>query len=107
MRTYNLRIYTLTSREALDIYKDVIYPRHLVSFEKYGIRPHGFWTVPDDDKPRLFVLVSLDDGVDPGESDAQFMQSPELLEDFNGFDPAKLVEVEQLVLIPTASSPLQ
>jgi len=37
MRTFELRVYTLRSREALDYYVNKIYPRHLGSFPLFGI----------------------------------------------------------------------
>lgn len=107
MRTYELRIYTLATRENLDFYKDVIYPRHLESFPKFGIRAHGFWTSPGDTVHRLFVLVSMDEGVDHAELEKRYMKSPEFLRDVEGFDPSKITGVEVISLNPTASSPLK
>ena len=45
MRTFELRVYTLRTQEALDFYGRVVYPRHLNSFPLFGIEAHGFWTV--------------------------------------------------------------
>ena len=58
MRTFELRQYTLRSKEALDIYMTRIYPRHLDSFPLFGIEPHGIWTVKGIAEPQAFVLVS-------------------------------------------------
>jgi hypothetical protein len=107
MRVYELRIYSLATREDLDFYKDVIYPRHLTSFPKHGLRAHGFWTSPGDEEHRLFVLMSMDEGADPAEVGRRYMQSPEFLGDVDGFDPSKILGVEVAELRPTASSPLQ
>lgn len=41
MRIYHLRIYTLSSEEALDRYRGIHYLRHLMSFPKFGIGLHG------------------------------------------------------------------
>jgi hypothetical protein len=107
MRTYELRIYSLANQEDLDFYKDVIYPRHLASGPKYGLRLEGFWTSPDDEKHRLFVLVSMDEGADPVELGTRYMQSPEFLDDVNGFDPSRMLGVEAVPLTPVASSPMR
>lgn len=58
MRTFELRVYTLRTKEALDFYMEKIYPRHLNSFPLSGIEAHGFWTAKEDVQPRLFVLAS-------------------------------------------------
>ena len=43
MRTFELRVYKLRTKEALDFYTEKIYPRHLNSFPLFGIVAHGFW----------------------------------------------------------------
>ena len=58
MRTFELRVYKLRTQEALDFYREQIYPRHLNSFPLFGIEAHGFWTAKEDVEPRLFVLAS-------------------------------------------------
>lgn len=35
-RSYELRVYTLATAEALETYRQVHYPRHLISFLAYG-----------------------------------------------------------------------
>jgi hypothetical protein len=108
MQTFELRVYNLRSKEALDFYKDVIYPRHLNSFPVFGITAHGFWTaIAADAPPRLFVLVSYAAGQDPGEIEHRYMQSKEFADDISGFDVSDIVGVESTVLIPSARSPLQ
>ena len=42
MRTFELRVYKLRTKEALDFYVEKIYPRHLNSFPLFGIEAHGF-----------------------------------------------------------------
>jgi hypothetical protein len=44
MRTFELRVSTLRTKEPLDFYRDAIYPCHLKSFPLFGIEAHGFWT---------------------------------------------------------------
>jgi hypothetical protein len=108
MQTYELRVYKLRTKQALDFYKDVIYPRHLKSFPKFGIEAHGFWTaVTDDVQPRLFVLVSYASGEESGEVGRRYMQSTEFADDTKGFDVSDIVGVESTILIPSTSSPLK
>lgn len=38
MRTFELRVYTLRTKEAFDFYAETIYPRHLHSFPLFGSR---------------------------------------------------------------------
>ena len=77
MRPYELRVYTLSSKEALDFYMNQVYPRHLSSFPRFGIEPHGIWTVKEGVKPRACVLVSYAAGADPVAVVRRYMQSPE------------------------------
>jgi len=105
MRTFELRVYTLRSNEALELYANTIYPRHLHSFPLFGVQAHGFWTAKDDTKPRLFVLVSYEQGADPAEVAQRYLQSAELADDVRGFDVANIVGVDSTFLIPTPSSP--
>jgi hypothetical protein len=107
MRTFELRVYTLGTKEKLDFYKDVIYPRHLDSFPRFGVEAHGFWTAVADAEPRLFALVSYAVGADAGEVAKRYMQSPEFAEDIKGFDVASIVGVETTILTPSTSSPLK
>ena len=75
MRTFELRVYKLRTKEALDFYREKIYPRHLNSFPLFGIEAHGFWTAKEDVEPRLFVLASYAAGEDPGEVVRRYMQA--------------------------------
>ena len=77
MRTFELRVHTLRNREALHFCGNEIYPRHLGSFPLFGIEAHGFWTVSEDEEPRLFVLASYPEGAKPGEVVRRYMQSAE------------------------------
>ncbi len=107
MRTFELRVYTLRTKEALDFYMNQIYPRHLSSFLLFGIEAHGFWTVKEDAEPRLFVLASYAEGDEPGEVAQRYMQSKEFAHDIRDFDVSNIVGVESTFLIPSTSSPLQ
>ena len=107
MRTFELRVYTLRSKESLDFYTQQIYPRHLSSFPLFGIEAHGFWTAKEDVEPRLFVLASYAAGEEPDEVVRRYMQSAEFAEDVKNFDVSDIVSVESTILIPSTSSPLQ
>ena len=107
MRTFELRVYTLRTKEALDFYREQIYPRRIRSFPLFGIEAHGFWTAKEDVEPRLFVLASYAAGEEPDEVVRRYMQSAEFAEDVKNFDVSDIVSVESTILIPSTSSPLQ
>jgi hypothetical protein len=101
MRTFELRVYTLRTKEALDFYRDVIYPRHLESFPQFGIEAHGFWTAKEDVKPRLFVLASYAAGDEPGEVATRYMQSTEFADDIRDFNvPTSLALNQRFSCLP-------
>jgi hypothetical protein len=107
MRTYELRKYKLTSKDALDIYLNQVYPRHLVSFPLFGIEPHGVWTVNGSVEPQAFVLVSYGEAEDPGEVVRRYMGSPEFAEETKDWNKSNIVAVESTILTPSISSPLK
>ncbi len=107
MRTFELRVHTLRAQEALDFYRDTIYPHHLKSFPLFGIEAHGFWTAMADVQPRLFVLASYAAGEEPGEVVRRYMQSKEFADDIRNFDVSEIVGVESTTLTPSTSSPLK
>ena len=98
MRTFELRQYTLCDREALDIYMNQVYPRHLNSFPLFGIDPHGIWTVKDSTEPQAFVLVSYPEGEDPGEVVRRYMGSAEFAEETKDWDRSNIVAVQSTIL---------
>ena len=106
MRTFELRVYKLRTKGALDFYREVVYPRHLNSFPLFGIEAHGFWTAREDVEPRLFALVSYAAGEEPGEIARRYMQSAEFADDTRNFDVSGIVGVESTILIPSTGSPL-
>jgi NIPSNAP len=105
-RRFELRIYTLPSKDAFDFYKDEVYPRHLKSFPLFGIEAHGFWTPPSEVGYELYVLVSYPNNQDPSEVVLKYMSSKEFADDIRGFDLNTMVSVETTLLRPTDSSPL-
>jgi hypothetical protein len=106
MRTFELRVYKLRTKEALDFYREQVYPRHLASFPLFGIEAHGFWTAKEDVEPRFFVLASYAAGEEPGEVVRRYMQSAEFAADIRSFDSSDIVGVESTILIPSTGSPL-
>ena len=107
MRTFELRVYTLRTKEARDFYMKQVYPRHLTSFPLFGIEAHGIWTAKEDVEPQAFVLVSYAAGEEPGEVVRRYTQSTEFAEEIKGWDASNIVSVESTILIPSTSSPLQ
>ena len=105
MRIFELRVYTMRTKEALDFYVGTVFPRHLHNFPSFGVEAHGVWTAKADVTPRAFVLVSYAEGDDPGEVAQRYIQSPEAANDARGFDVADILGVESTVLMPAAGSP--
>lgn len=107
MRTFEMRVYTLRTRAALDYYCNTVYLRHLDNFDRFGVEAHGLWTRKDDEKHRVFALLSYAEGDDPAEVAQRYIQSPEVANDTQGFDVADILSVESTILTPSSSSPLK
>ncbi len=107
MRTFELRRYTLRDKEALNIYMNQVYPRHLGSFPLFGIEPHGVWTVQDGAESQAFVLVSYPEGEDPVDVVHRYMGSSEFAEETKDWDRSNIVAVQSTFLTPATSSPLK
>ncbi|PRY41545.1 NIPSNAP family protein [Umezawaea tangerina] len=103
---YQLRTYTLRTAEALHDYATVHWARHIPSLRTFGVTTHGIWTDHNADAHRLIALIAYPDGADPGEVTAAYMASPEFAADMRGFDIGDIIGVEELLLDPTAASPL-
>src|SRR5262249_37456304 len=101
MRTFELRVYKLRTKEALDFYREEIYRRHLSRFPLFGIEAHGFWTAKEDVETRLFVLASYAAGEDPGEVVRRYMQSAEFADDIRNLNVSNIVGVESTILLPS------
>ena len=67
---------------------------------------HGIWTDHDADSYRLVALISYPQGVDPAAVTAAYLASPEFQADMQGFDLTNLINVEEILLDPTAASML-
>lgn len=93
---YQLRIYTLASKEAAEIYSTFHWKKHVESLKKYGIVTHHVFTdATDSDKPRVYALVSYD-GKDMDSQDKKYMESVEFKEDMKGFDFRNILKVESI-----------
>ncbi len=103
---YQLRIYTLRTAEALEDYATTHWPRHIPSLRAFGVTTHGIWTDHNADAHRLLALISYPEGADPAEVTTAYMASPEFTADMDGFDASNIINVEELLLDPTAASPL-
>ena len=103
MRTFELRVYTLRTAQALAFYVGRVHPRHLHNFHLFGVRSHGVWTVKDDVTHRAFVLLSYAEDADPKEVAQRYIQSPEAAQDARGFDVADILGVESTILLPASS----
>lgn len=103
---YQLKTYTLRTREALERYATVHWPRHVTSMPPYGAAVHGFWTVHEPGEHRLVALLSFAEGVDPEAFLAAYAAGPELAADMEGFDVDDIVGVDDVLLEPAAGSPL-
>jgi hypothetical protein len=99
-----LRIYTLRSAHALDRYATIHWARHIPSLATFGVTTHGVWTQRDDDDHRLVALISYPDCADAAALTRDFMASPELAADMEGFDPDDIVAVDSMLLEPTATA---
>jgi hypothetical protein len=105
MRTYEMRVYSLRTKEALDFYASTVYPRHLENFGLFGVEAHGLWTQKGDVGHRVFVLLSYTEGDDPAEVAQRYIQSPEAANDASGFDVSDILSVDSTILVPSAGSP--
>ncbi|PKW10610.1 NIPSNAP protein [Streptomyces sp. 1222.5] len=109
MSQYQLRVYTLRSPDALAAYEK-IWAQHIPGMAKHRITTHGVWTVPaapGNETPRLYALVSYRDADDVRERLEAYLSSPEFLADMEGFDIGQIVGLDEILLTPTADSPLR
>ncbi|HKV20178.1 MAG TPA: NIPSNAP family protein [Mycobacterium sp.] len=103
---FQLRIYTVMSRDALQRYATVHWARHLRTFEAFGVATHGVWTERGDGANRLVALIRFPDGADAEELTRRIMASPEFAADMAGFDVDEIVDVQSVLLDPTDFSPI-
>ncbi len=106
IRSYELRIYTLTSAEALDAYATVYYPNHEVSLRVlFDVTVHGYWTASGTEDFQLYVLMSYPEGVDPDDVRRRYREHPQAAANMPDFDPAVIRDVSVAMLTPAVASP--
>lgn len=94
---YQLRIYTIKSKEAGEQYLNVHWKRHLVSLPKYGIEVDGvFGEVSDNDTYRVIALCHYEDGADIEALNKAYMTGPDLRADMEGFPLSMMAGVETI-----------
>ncbi|MEE6136100.1 NIPSNAP family protein [Mycobacterium sp. 050128] len=103
---FELRVYTLRSREALHQYATVHWARHLATFAAFGVTTHGVWTDQGGKTNRLVALISYPPGADPDQLTRRVMTSPEFAGDMAGFDIADILDVQMTLLDSTPFSPI-
>ena len=104
---FQLRIYTLRSREALQQYATVHWDRHLATFKAFGVTVQGVWTERSDGANRLVALISYPPSADPEQHARHIMNSPEFAADMAGFDVNAIIDVQSVLLDPTSFSPIR
>jgi hypothetical protein len=104
---YQLRKYTLKDRETLDLFRNVVYPRHFVSFAKFGMAIHGIWTAPDPVDPTLYVLFSFAEQDDPAAVLAEYMKSEYFKADLVGWDNSNILDYTDTFMTSSTASPLR
>jgi hypothetical protein len=104
---YQLRKYALKDRESLDFYRNVVYPRHFVSFAKFGMAIHGLWTAPDPLDLTLYVLFSFPEQDDPATVLAEYVKSDDFKTDLVGWDSSNILDYTDAFMTPSAASPLR
>jgi hypothetical protein len=103
---FQLRIYTLSSSEALRRYADVHWARHVSTFARFGVTLHAVWTEWGRSPTRLIAVVRYPSGTDLDSLTQRIMGSSEFAADMDGFDVADIVDVRTILLEPTSFSPI-
>jgi hypothetical protein len=104
---YQLRTYTLKDRESLDFYRNVVYPRHFVSFAKFGMAIHGIWTAANPLDLTLYVLFSFAEQDDPDTVLAEYVKSEDFEADLVGWDSSNILDYTDAFMTPSTVSPLR
>jgi hypothetical protein len=104
---YQLRTYTLKDRESLDFFRNVVYPRHFVSFAKFGMAIHGIWTAPDDLDLTFYVLFSFREQDDPATALAELVKSDDFQADVVDWDDSNILDYTDTFMTPSTASPLR
>jgi hypothetical protein len=104
---YQLRTYTLKDRESLEFFRNVVYPRHFVSFGKFGMAIHGIWTASDDLDLTLYVLFSFREQDDPATVLAELVKSDDFKADVVGWEDSNILNYTDTFMTPSTASPLR
>jgi hypothetical protein len=104
---YQLRTYTLKDRASLDFFRNVVYPRHFVSFAKFGMAIHGIWTAPDDLDLTFYVLFSFREQDDPATVLAELVKSDDFQADVVDWDDSNILDYTDTFMTPSTASPLR
>jgi hypothetical protein len=104
---YQLRTYTLKDRGSLDFFRNVVYPRHFVSFAKFGMAIHAIWTAPDDLDLTLYVLFSFREQDDPATVLAELVKSDDFKADVVDWDDSNVLDYTDTFMTPSTASPLR
>jgi hypothetical protein len=104
---YQLRKYTLKDRESLDFFRNVVYPRHFVSFAKFGIAIHGLWTAPDPNDLTFYVLFSFPEQDDPAAVLAELVKSEEFQADVVDWKGSNILDYTDTFMTASMASPLR
>ncbi|WP_407497932.1 NIPSNAP family protein [Acinetobacter baumannii] len=97
---YQLRIYTLKSKEAAQTYLK-IWEKHVESLSKFNIKTHAVY-LDQATECQVIALVSYEDRSDPNEVTKQYMNSSEFHKDMKGFDFSNFINVEEKILIESS-----
>jgi hypothetical protein len=104
---YQLRKYTLKDRESLDFYRNVVYPRHFVSFAKFGMAIHGIWTAPDPVDLTLYVLFSFAEQDDPTAVLAEYVKSEDFKAEVVDWVDSNILDYTDTFMTSSTASPLR
>jgi hypothetical protein len=104
---YQLRKYTLKDRESLDFFRNVVYPRHFVSFAKFGMAIHGIWTAPDPVDFTLYVLFSFAEQDDPTAVLAEYVKSDDFKAEVVDWVDSNILDYTDTFMTSSTASPLR
>jgi len=77
----------------------------VTTFATFGVTTHGVWTARTGTS-RLVALIRYPTGADPENVTRTVMASSEFAADMAGFDGDEIVDVQTVLLDPTAFSPI-
>jgi hypothetical protein len=94
-----LRIYTLTDRQAAEHYFSKHWSKHIINLPKFGFQVKGVWIGNTPGVANQVVaLLSFSDNADVDEMTARYMKSPEFAADTAGFDRDNITHIETKII---------